>query len=123
MTFSSSCHLYPILNYNFLSTSTKYDNMWILDTRATDHMCVSSTPIHNIRTLAKPIQLGFAETRATSVNKVRLIDINDAITLDNVLQITIITINLLSISQFTTKTGCTSRSFLTLSPYRMPKEH
>lgn len=81
--------------------------MWIVDTGATSHICVLSALIHNIRTMAKPIQVGFAKARSTPINKVGPISINNAITLDNILPILSSTLNLLSVSQFTSETRCT----------------
>lgn len=108
----SSCHFSSAFSYNLFSTTTSFANMWVVDSGATNHMCGSSSPLHNISNLSQPITMGFAEARSTSVHQMGSFRLNNVITLNNVLRIPTFTINLHFVSQLTTETRCT---FLFLS--------
>lgn len=108
----SSCHFSSAFSYNLFSTTTSFANMWVVDSGETNHMCGSSSPLHNISNLSQPITMGFAEARSTSVHQMGSFRLNNVITLNNVLRIPTFTINLHFVSQLTTETRCT---FLFLS--------
>lgn len=79
-------------------------NLWIVDTDTTDHMCMTSTKLHNnIVELSKPIEVRFAENRITKVNVKGSYKISPKLILHDVLSILSFNVNLLSIGKLATK--------------------
>lgn len=57
--------------------------------------------LKNLKKLAKPIQIGFAEDRTTLVDMIETFEISKDITLKNFLQVPSFNVNLMSVSQLT----------------------
>lgn len=77
-------------------------NLWIVDTCVADHICMTSTKLHNVIELNKPIQVGFAEDRITKVHVKGSYKITPKLILHDLLSISSFNVNLLSVSKLAT---------------------
>nr|GEW83058.1 uncharacterized mitochondrial protein AtMg00810-like [Tanacetum cinerariifolium] len=76
--------------------------LWVVDSGATDHVCIALSSIHNIQICTQPIYVTLPNGQHTKVTKIGSIHINSAITLHDVLYIPAFSYNLLSVSKLST---------------------
>lgn len=78
---------------------TKHKEVWIIDSEATDHICISITLMHNIITHITPIIIHLPNGQTVACNTIGSVILQSNITLHNVLYIPTFNYNLISISK------------------------
>lgn len=78
---------------------TKHKEVWIIDSGATDHICISISLMHNIITHITPIIIHLPNGQTVACNTIGSVTLQSNITLHNVLYIPTFTYNLISISK------------------------
>ncbi|PWA96217.1 hypothetical protein CTI12_AA041970 [Artemisia annua] len=89
--------------YKFIaSVLIDFKTLWVVDSGATDHVCISLTLMHNIHICTQPIFVTLPNGQQTQVTQIGSVHINSAITLHDVLYIPSFSYNLLSVSKLGT---------------------
>ncbi|GJT63799.1 cysteine-rich receptor-like protein kinase 8 [Tanacetum coccineum] len=91
--------------YSFIASNlsnTLY--IWIVDSGATDHICITLTQMHNTIKLTHPISVSLPNGTTVEANITGSVKLNDSLTLHNVFYIPTFTYNLISISQLLKRT-------------------
>ncbi|GJV13453.1 cysteine-rich receptor-like protein kinase 8 [Tanacetum coccineum] len=78
---------------------TKSKEIWIIDSGATDHICISISLMHNIITCINPIIINLPNGQTITCTTIGSVTLQSNITLHNVLYIPTFTYNLISISK------------------------
>lgn len=74
-------------------------HLWVVDSGATNHICITLTSMHNIRLCKYPINVTLPNGQQTQVRHIGSVYINSHITLHDVLYIPPFAYNLLSVSK------------------------
>ncbi|GJV03116.1 uncharacterized mitochondrial protein-like protein [Tanacetum coccineum] len=86
--------------YSFIASHISNSYLiWIVDSGATNHTCISLTHMHNITNLKTPILITLPNGYTVKVNITRPVHLTNFLTLHNALYILSFTYNLTSISQ------------------------
>ena len=83
------------------SVMIKFKAAWVVDSGATDHICITLTLMHNIRTCNPPILITLPNGQHINVTICGSVRINKDITLTNVFYVPTFSYNLLSVSTLT----------------------
>ena len=87
-------------SYRFIgSIMLNQTHLWVVDSGATDHICITLTSMHNIRLCNHPIYVTLPNGQHTKVRQIGSVYINNHITLHDVLYIPSFSYNLLSVSK------------------------
>ncbi|GKA67020.1 hypothetical protein Tco_0766828 [Tanacetum coccineum] len=86
--------------HSFIASHLSHSYLiWIVDSGATDHSCISLTHMHNIINLKTPILISLPNGQTVKVNITRSVHLTNTLTLHNVMYILSFIYNLISISQ------------------------
>lgn len=112
--------------YSFIASfSSNIKEIWVIDSGATDHICISITLMHDIHILTHPILVQLPNGQTIKVTTVGSVRLTPTLTLINVFHIPTFTYNLISISKLTnsshsaitfTHRECIFRAMMVLSP-------
>jgi hypothetical protein len=93
---------YTIRRFKFIaSVMIKFKAAWVVDSGATDHICITLTVMHDIFTCNPPIHITLPNGQTVAVTTCGKVKINKDITLTNVFYIPSFAYNLLSVSKLT----------------------
>ncbi|GJZ45031.1 cysteine-rich receptor-like protein kinase 8 [Tanacetum coccineum] len=96
VSFSSKSLKIP----RFIDTlNTNLVDAWIIDSRATDHISITLTLMHNVKTLTTPMLVTLPNGQTVSVKMICSVIINANITLHNVFHLPSFTYNIISVSK------------------------
>ncbi|GKD58200.1 hypothetical protein Tco_1295709 [Tanacetum coccineum] len=84
-SFNSAAKMYSFIASHM--TKPKSHLIWIVDSRATDHVCISLSLMHNITKLHIPITVFLPNGHTTQVSYTGLIKLTSSLTIDNVFYI------------------------------------
>lgn len=87
----------------FLSFQNKCENVWIMNTGASDHMTGSKALLHDVITLRDPIKIGLPDGRIKLVHEIGKTEVLPGIFLDHVLLVPDFKHNLLSVNRMICK--------------------
>ena len=91
-------------NLCLLSSISDWNNIWIVDTRASDCMCHNRAPLSNLLSLSKPVPVTLPNEK--SVNDYsRTVNLSSSVALYGALYIPSFKYNLLSVSKFCNQRG------------------
>lgn len=80
---------------------TQNRDSWIIDTRATDHMCMSHLDLSNKQKLRHPVLVKLATNQSIKAYHTGNFFLNNTITLANILQFDAFDVNLISVARLT----------------------
>ncbi|GJT82006.1 cysteine-rich receptor-like protein kinase 8 [Tanacetum coccineum] len=93
--------------YSFIAshmTQPKSHFIWVIDSGATDHVCISLSLMHNITKLHTPITVFLPNGHITQVTYTGSVRLTQSLIIDNIFYIPTFTYNLISISRILHKT-------------------
>ncbi|GKB28184.1 cysteine-rich receptor-like protein kinase 8 [Tanacetum coccineum] len=96
------CFNFATKMYLFIAshmTKPRSHFIWVVDSGATDHVCISLSLMHNITKLHTPVTIFLANGHTTQVTYTGSERLTNALTIDNVFYIPTFTYNLISISR------------------------
>ncbi|GJY75347.1 cysteine-rich receptor-like protein kinase 8 [Tanacetum coccineum] len=96
-SFNSAAKMYSFIASHM--TKPKSHFIWVVDSGATDHVCISLSLMHNITKLHTPIIVFLPNGNTTQVTYTGLVRLTQSLTIDNVFYIPTFTYNLISISR------------------------
>ena len=87
-------------NFNAICFSYQQgNNVWILDSRASDHMSYDANFLHNLRPLDAPVTVSLPNGQRVKVSHCGTLNLNNWIELENVRLVPHFKYNLLSVKQ------------------------
>ena len=89
-----------------LSSVSNWSNIWIVDTRASDHMCHNKALFTNCLGLSKPTLVTLPNGKSVTVTYSRNVNLNSSLALHGVLYIPSFKYNMLSVNKFCNHEGC-----------------
>ncbi|GJU17601.1 cysteine-rich receptor-like protein kinase 8 [Tanacetum coccineum] len=101
-SFNSAAKMYSFIASHM--TKPKSHFIWVVDSGATDHVCISLSLMHNITKLQTPITVYLPNGQITQVTYTGSVRLTQSLTLTDVFYIPTFTYNLISISRLLHKT-------------------